>query len=137
MASERFLEREESSFERDNFRAVVSVGEEVWRGDIEVLSVFPSTGFLTVMSMFNALFACVEMVCYGSAISKTIVDDDPVIIVGHPRTGTTHLHNLLTLDEDSFYTCRRLTSGFEFVSAVSKASEENVKNNHGRHETYG
>ena len=43
-ASERFLEREESSFERDNFRAVVSVGEEVSRGH-RVLSVFPSTGF--------------------------------------------------------------------------------------------
>ena len=44
VASERFLEREESSFERDNFRAVVSVGEEVSRGH-RVLSVFPSTGF--------------------------------------------------------------------------------------------
>ena len=39
VASERFLEREESSFERDNFRAVVSVGEEVSR-DIEYFRYF-------------------------------------------------------------------------------------------------
>jgi hypothetical protein len=83
-----------------------------YRGDIEYFRYFPRLVFLTVMSMFNALFACVEMVCYGSAISKTIVDDDPVIIVGHPRTGTTHLHNLLTLDEDSFYTCTTFDVGF-------------------------
>ena len=83
-----------------------------YRKDIEYVRYFPRLVFLTAMSFFNALFACIEMVLYGRAISKTRVGDDPIIIVGHPRTGTTHLHNLLTLDEDSFYTCTTFDVGF-------------------------
>ena len=86
VASERFLEREESSFERDNFRAVVSVGEEVYL--YRVLSVFPSTGFSDRDVDVQSLSLRALDIYIYSAISKTIVDDDLSLIVGHPRTGT-------------------------------------------------
>ena len=64
------------------------------------------------MSLVNSVFACIELALCGRAIRKTVVGSDPVVIVGHPRTGTTHLHYLLTLDEEAFYTCTTFDVGF-------------------------
>ena len=35
---------------------------------------------------------------FGRAIARQQLHPEPLIILGHPRTGTTHLHNLLSLD---------------------------------------
>ena len=37
---------------------------------------------------------------------------DPVFVLGHPRTGTTHLHNLLALDASRFVYCDTFSVGF-------------------------
>ena len=42
--------------------------------------------------------ACPQIL-YGRKIRETKVTQAPVFIIGHPRTGTTHMHNLLNLDE--------------------------------------
>ena len=83
-----------------------------YRRDIDYVRYFPRIAFLTAMSLVNSVFACIELVLFGRAIRKTVVGSDPVVIVGHPRTGTTHLHNLLTLDEEAFYTCTTFDVGF-------------------------
>ena len=38
--------------------------------------------------------------------------EDPVFVIGHPRTGTTLLHNLLASDDKSFYFCTTFCAGF-------------------------
>jgi hypothetical protein len=44
-----------------------------------------------------------ESLRYGRAVRKTAIHPSPIFIVGHWRTGTTHLHNLLIKDETNGY----------------------------------
>lgn len=37
-------------------------------------------------------------ICYARATAAQQLHAEPLFILGHPRTGTTHLHNLLSLD---------------------------------------
>jgi hypothetical protein len=39
-----------------------------------------------------------ETIQYGQSIAQTRIDLPPIFIIGHWRSGTTHLHNLLTQD---------------------------------------
>ena len=34
---------------------------------------------------------------YGRKVARQPLHPEPVFILGHPRTGTTHLHNLLAM----------------------------------------
>jgi hypothetical protein len=43
-------------------------------------------------------FSCIEKIRYGEAVQRYQLEVDPVFIVGHWRSGTTHLHNLLSHD---------------------------------------
>ena len=47
-----------------------------------------------------------------NAIQSTVINDSPVFILGHPRTGTTLLHGLLALDDDEFIYCSTFCAGF-------------------------
>ncbi|MEX2200101.1 MAG: sulfotransferase [Dongiaceae bacterium] len=51
----------------------------------------------TFLSLLNSTFAIAERLSFGRAITTTAVQA-PVFILGHWRSGTTLLHNLLTLD---------------------------------------
>lgn len=53
-----------------------------------------------VMLPFNAL----EWLLFGRSIARTQLSDSPLIILGHDRSGTTHLLNLLSLDPQFAYT---------------------------------
>lgn len=57
----------------------------------------PRAVTITVASALNSLLAGLERVRHGRAIERAEVRS-PVFIVGVPRSGTTHLHNLLCLD---------------------------------------
>lgn len=50
------------------------------------------------MACINTLVAAIDYVRYHRAIEAQELHPEPVIILGHPRTGTTHLHNLLAQD---------------------------------------
>ena len=54
--------------------------------------------FLSLMAAFNSALGLVDSLLYGRRIAQQRLHDSPVIILGHPRTGTTHIHNLLALD---------------------------------------
>ena len=67
--------------------------------------------FLTLVATFNSCLGLVEMVLYSKAVAKQPVHPRPIFILGHPRTGTTLLHNLLSLD-DEFGFCSTFCAGF-------------------------
>jgi hypothetical protein len=54
--------------------------------------------FLLQNGIWASLFKSMERRRYGHLLVKFPVPDDPVIIIGHWRTGTTFLHQLLNLD---------------------------------------
>ncbi|MEX0741906.1 MAG: sulfotransferase, partial [Phycisphaeraceae bacterium] len=71
--------------------------------------------------MFNSLCHTVERLRFAGALRHVEVRADPIFILGHWRSGTTHLHNLLTLDD-------RLTSPttYQVVNPFSFMSTQRV-----------
>ena len=53
-------------------------------------------GLLAIMARFS--FYQFEHLLYRSRIAATVLEKDPIFILGHWRSGTTHLHNLLSRD---------------------------------------
>lgn len=53
---------------------------------------------VTVVSFFNSLLGLVQLAVFGRRLRKTRITQPPIFIVGHWRTGTTHLHELLIQD---------------------------------------
>lgn len=53
---------------------------------------------ITATAAVNSLLGCVVRAAYGRRIAGTSLPPDPVFIIGHWRTGTTMLHELLALD---------------------------------------
>lgn len=68
--------------------------------------------FITILSLINSLLSWVESLKYASRIETMELPDDPVFVVGHPRTGTTLIHNLLASDNDNFFYCTTFNAGF-------------------------
>jgi omega-hydroxy-beta-dihydromenaquinone-9 sulfotransferase len=54
--------------------------------------------FISMMSVINSLYRRREERAYGVAIERTLIDKPPLFILGHWRSGTTLLHNLLAQD---------------------------------------
>ncbi len=48
---------------------------------------------------FNSVMGTVQSLWYGKKIAATPIEQPPVFIIGHWRSGTTYLHELLFLDE--------------------------------------
>jgi hypothetical protein len=51
-----------------------------------------------LMTGFNSLMNATENMLYGGRIARTPVSEPPIFILGHWRSGTTMLHNLMTLN---------------------------------------
>mmetsp|Transcript_9541 Transcript_9541/g.15066 ORF Transcript_9541/g.15066 Transcript_9541/m.15066 type:complete len:151 (+) Transcript_9541:216-668(+) len=89
-------------------RVLASHGHEIeWGGPYLLRVVFVST-----ISVLNSVLALVEDVMFSRAISRQRLHPAPVFIVGHPRTGTTLMHNLLAQDTHRFATCSTFCAGF-------------------------
>ncbi len=58
--------------------------------------------FLTAMSLINARYRREEERRYGAVIAATELAAPPVFVLGHWRSGTTYLHNLLVRDAERF-----------------------------------
>jgi hypothetical protein len=54
--------------------------------------------FLLQSSVWTELFSRIELKRYGKKISSIPVPEDPIFIIGHWRTGTTLLHQMMSLD---------------------------------------
>jgi hypothetical protein len=54
---------------------------------------------VTFVSMMHSLLRLVQEVIYGRRVRDTVIQHAPIFIVGHWRTGTTLLHELMIQDE--------------------------------------
>eukprot|EP00192_Tetraselmis_astigmatica_P012214 CAMPEP_0117662630 /NCGR_PEP_ID=MMETSP0804-20121206/8153_1 /TAXON_ID=1074897 /ORGANISM="Tetraselmis astigmatica, Strain CCMP880" /LENGTH=398 /DNA_ID=CAMNT_0005469537 /DNA_START=147 /DNA_END=1344 /DNA_ORIENTATION=- len=72
----------------------------VWRyrADIHWRLYWHRVAFLTTLSIFNTVGAALDWLLYSSKVGEQELHPEPVFLLGHPRTGTTHLHNLLAMD---------------------------------------
>lgn len=59
---------------------------------------WPRAAFITTISLITTTVQTVEEAVYDKRL-KDLPIDPPLFILGHPRSGTTHLHNLISLDE--------------------------------------
>ena len=64
---------------------------------------WPRTALTTLCSPFNSLDALLEERRFGPALAEVEVRR-PLFVLGHYRSGTTHLHNLLCADQRLTYT---------------------------------
>lgn len=58
---------------------------------------------VTIVSFFHMLLRLVQQLWYGRRIARTEIREAPLFILGHWRTGTTLLHELLILDPRHTY----------------------------------
>ncbi len=58
---------------------------------------------LVVLGTFNSVFGAAERIFNGRKIKHSHIDHPILFIIGHWRSGTTHLENLLTLDKRFSY----------------------------------
>jgi hypothetical protein len=58
---------------------------------------------ITIVSLFHSLLRVLQQVWYGRRVSRTPIREAPLFIIGHWRTGTTLLHELLIFDERHNY----------------------------------
>jgi hypothetical protein len=63
----------------------------------------PAALSITGISGLNSALAAVERVCYGRRIQRTRLAHAPLFILGHWRSGTTFLHELLIRDPRHTY----------------------------------
>lgn len=60
---------------------------------------WPLAAGITFATSFNSKMRIAQQALMGHRISKTPVPTDPIFILGHWRSGTTYLHELLSVDE--------------------------------------
>lgn len=58
----------------------------------------PMAAIITGLSAFNSTLALMQSLLLGRRIANTMIEHDPVFIIGHWRSGTTLLHEYLVLD---------------------------------------
>jgi omega-hydroxy-beta-dihydromenaquinone-9 sulfotransferase len=56
--------------------------------------------YLLIIGVLNSIYGACESIFTARQIRAVAVDPSPLFILGHWRSGTTHLHNLLSLDEN-------------------------------------
>ncbi len=74
----------------------------------------PRLLFVCATTLLTAVFKIWEQLLYGEKVRKTAVHPAPIFIIGHWRSGTTHLHNLLCKDANFGYlsTFQAMAPGF-------------------------
>jgi len=64
---------------------------------------FPRMLYALMLSSIISPFRIMERIKFNDRIQKTEIKHDPLFIIGHWRSGTTYLHNLLSLDKNLGY----------------------------------
>ena len=60
---------------------------------------WPMAAAITCITPFNSVMGAMQSLCYGSRIAATELREPPIFILGHWRSGTTYLHELMSLDD--------------------------------------
>ena len=74
----------------------------------------PRLLFVSLTTLLTSPLRFWERIQYGRAIKRTEIHPSPVFIIGHWRSGTTHLHNLMCQDKNLGYvsTFQAMAPGF-------------------------
>jgi len=77
----------------------------------------PRLLFVAFSTFLTGPLRMLEEARYGSIVRRTEIDPSPIFIVGHWRTGTTHLHHLICRDTNFGYvtTFQAMAPGFCLV----------------------
>ena len=77
----------------------------------------PKAAFVSLTTALTSPLRIWERVRYGRIIKRTVIHPSPIFIIGHWRSGTTHLHNLISQDENLGYlsTFQAMAPGFCLV----------------------
>ena len=68
------------------------------------LKYVPKLIAIIIVNLINYPFRSYERLFINSKYYKKTIDHSPIFIIGHWRSGTTHLHNLLCQDQQMAYT---------------------------------
>jgi hypothetical protein len=60
---------------------------------------WPMALAITCITPFNTVMGSLQSLLYGNQIQKQPIEQPPVFIIGHWRSGTTYLHELMSLDD--------------------------------------
>jgi len=84
---------------------------------IETTKFLPRILFVSLLSALTSPLRLYERVRYSGALSRTAIHPAPIFIVGHWRTGTTFLHQLMCQDSQMGYvsTFQAIAPGFALV----------------------
>jgi len=63
----------------------------------------PEIAVIILMSMVLSPIVLIENLLHSRKINKTVIEDDPIFIVGHWRSGTTYLTNIMVNDPQKGY----------------------------------
>jgi hypothetical protein len=81
-----------------------TLGLSLWRNRLRVhWRYLPRIAFLSALAAFNSYMSFFEKAMNGENIDAANLVAPPIFILGYWRSGTTHLHNLLSLDPG--FTC--------------------------------
>jgi hypothetical protein len=58
---------------------------------------------VTAMAVVNSGLAWLQRLCYGRRLEQVVIDQPPLFIIGHWRSGTTMLHEMLVRDTKYAY----------------------------------
>jgi len=61
------------------------------------------TLIVTTISLMNSVLWAVQQLIYGGKLARTKIEQDPIFIIGHWRSGTTLLHELMVADSRHTY----------------------------------
>lgn len=78
--------------------------------------------FITAASLPNSAFAAIEKLRFGRAIAATRITRPPLFILGHWRSGTTLLHDLLACDRAQF----TFANTYQVVNPLTFLTTENL-----------
>jgi hypothetical protein len=84
----------------------------------------PRAAFVTFCTLGTVPLRTYESLRYGGAVKKTTIKHPPVFIIGHWRTGTTHLHNILCRDQN----LSRVSMWQAFAPGLCLIDERLIKN---------
>lgn len=71
----------------------------LWRAGFQIEPRrLPEAVFVTLLSLVLAPFALLEGAVCALPVARTRIERDPIFIIGHWRSGTTFLHNLMSRD---------------------------------------
>ena len=63
----------------------------------------PRALFVCLSTLLTSPLRVYESVRYGRTVKNTAIHPSPIFVIGHWRTGTTHLHNLMCKDRNLGY----------------------------------